>query len=910
MKRLPILTLSLAFAASSPASAAGLMFDFGNPTANTSVPETNTAASPGPVASGSYLTLSPGHSTGSVTSTETTWNTITTSSPRSDLSYSNGTSAAGVTLTLGQEAVAGDNTINYSTAISTLNLIGNGGGTSGRQSLLTPGSIYGDSRLASSAVGRDGFFGGTGSAIGLRVDGLAAGDYIVYLMGRNTNSNATTLGGMTFHATSGSSSGTFVFNSVPSEFENNGTYTTAAYAGQYASFIEGENYVALSVTIVAGQSLFVAVDGTQTELRGFLNMVQITPAPTTPTPTPFAWSIGDGDWDTTSFNWNTDSEIYSEPALVTFPTLVDEEDGINSVNLTAGFSPSTVNVTNTGDFDTTAYAFTGTGSITGSTGITKSGSGIVRFSTANNSYSGILTVSAGAVIKDVADSTTGDIAVTSGATFALAGGITEGSGQTLTIAGPGQANLNYFYAGSFNQRGAIQSLEGNNTWAGNIVLAGTTGISGTTRIGVQNGASLTLTGTISEAVAGMSPYFRAGDSPSDVITLAGTCSWTGPTRIYSNGGAVTISADDKLPTAVDLIVGNTAGQSGSPTFDLAGFDQTVAGLSGVTGTYPPIVKNSAEAQSILTLNPTVSTIFPGIIQDDVKLVIGGMGSQTLSGANTYTADTAINDGAALVIADGGELQFFPAANGITNSVGGTGTLLFDGILRIATSGADTTLGNSWVLVNVGSLTDVDFSSTFRVTGPAGDFAETAVDSGIWKKADAGVEWIFTESTGTLSVTAHVAQPFDTWISTYFPGETNPDIVGKDADPDGDGYDNLVEFALNGNPDNGADNGYHVLDIEDTNANSQKELTLTIAVRKAGGSPVFEGSPLSVTSDGVKYTIEGSLDLVFPTSSASEASPAAGPVGLPSDYEYRRFRLDASEGLSGKGFLRVRTESAP
>lgn len=120
----------------------------------------------------------------------------------------------------------------------------------------------------------------------------------------------------------------------------------------------------------------------------------------------------------------------------------------------------------------------------------------------------------------------------------------------------------------------------------------------------------------------------------------------------------------------------------------------------------------------------------------------------------------------------------------------------------------------------------------------------------------------------------------------------------------------AEFALNGAPDNGANNGYHVLAIEDTNANTQKELTLTIAVRRAGGSPVFAGSPLSAASDGVKYTIEGSLDLVFPTSAVSEASPATGPGGLAADYEYCRFRLDASEGLPSKGFLRVKTEAAP
>ena len=98
MKPLPVLMLSLALAASvsSPATAASLMLDFGNPAANTGVPESNTAASPGPVATGAYLTLSPGHALGPVTAGETTWNTITSSSPASSLSYGDGSSATGV----------------------------------------------------------------------------------------------------------------------------------------------------------------------------------------------------------------------------------------------------------------------------------------------------------------------------------------------------------------------------------------------------------------------------------------------------------------------------------------------------------------------------------------------------------------------------------------------------------------------------------------------------------------------------------------------------------------------------------------------------------------------------------------------------------------------------------------------
>ena len=625
--------------------------------------------------------------------------------------------------------------------------------------------------------------------------------------------------------------------------------------------------------------------------------------------TPFTWSIGDGDWDTTSFNWNGNAESYLEPAVVTFPNLADAVDGINTVTLTANRAPYVVAISNNGDHDTNAYTFTGPGAITGSTGITKTGSGIARFSNTGNSYSGTLAINSGAVIKEVADSTTGSITVANEATFVLAGGISDGSGQTATLTGPGFLNQNYYYNGAANQRGALQSHSGHNTWAGNIVLSGTPGTAGNTRIGVQNGGSLTLTGTISEAVAGMSPYLRAGDGFSDVITLAGTCSWTGATRIFSNGGSVAISGHDRLPTTADLIVGPSAATAGSPTFDLAGFHQTVAGLSGTVGNVAATIKNTGGTQSILTLNPTSGSSYPGIIQDDVKLVIGGIAPQTLAGDNVHYGDTTINSGAHLIISNAGELQFYPTSNGVTNSVGGAGILQYDGTLRIDTSGADSTPGNSWVLVNVGTLAPAPFGATFAVASQAGSFTETGLNSGIWKVAADDREWTFTESSGTLSVAAYTAQPYDTWISSYFPGG-DADTIGKDKDPDGDGYDNLAEFALNGNPDDGADNGYQVVALEDTNANSQKELTLTLAVRKAGGSPTFAGSPLSAISDGVKYTIEGSLGLVFPTSAASEASPAAGPGGLASDYEYRRFRLDASEGLTGKGFLRVKTEPAP
>ena len=65
-----------------------------------------------------------------------------------------------------------------------------------------------------------------------------------------------------------------------------------------------------------------------------------------------------------------------------------------------------------------------------------------------------------------------------------------------------------------------------------------------------------------------------------------------------------------------------------------------------------------------------------------------------------------------------------------------------------------------------------------------------------------------------------------------------------------------------------------------------------------------------------YTIQGTLDLV--TIPGSDVSHAAGPsntapaaTGLPdltgTAWEYHTFKLDASEGLGSKGFLRAKAE---
>lgn len=189
-------------------------------------------------------------------------------------------------------------------------------------------------------------------------------------------------------------------------------------------------------------------------------------------------------------------------------------------------------------------------------------------------------------------------------------------------------------------------------------------------------------------------------------------------------------------------------------------------------------------------------------------------------------------------------------------------------------------------------------------------------SGLYTAPNAAGSANIRASHGSINASASISvinamNPFETWMSDYPMLTANEKAA--DADPDGDGVNNLLEFALGGVANNSSSRGYQVGTTEDTNGNGQQELTLTLAVRNSGGSPIFTsgaGGIQSAVVDGIKYTIQGSGDLSFPTGTVIEEPAPTGLTPLPAGYEYHRFRLGDSEGLSGKGFLRVQIEVSP
>lgn len=169
-------------------------------------------------------------------------------------------------------------------------------------------------------------------------------------------------------------------------------------------------------------------------------------------------------------------------------------------------------------------------------------------------------------------------------------------------------------------------------------------------------------------------------------------------------------------------------------------------------------------------------------------------------------------------------------------------------------------------------------------------------------APVGTTVVYTPNSITLTA---VGTPFQNWINGF--PSIPVDQRDPEDDPDGDGAPNSLEFALGGAPDDGSNQPkIYQFAADSDDGGTDEELLMTIAVR--AGTPAFAGDPSpSASRDGFTYTLEGSTDLsgfavkVNPVGTVLPPSPDDTP---PAGYEYRTFSLDGSNGLPGRGFLRV------
>jgi len=161
--------------------------------------------------------------------------------------------------------------------------------------------------------------------------------------------------------------------------------------------------------------------------------------------------------------------------------------------------------------------------------------------------------------------------------------------------------------------------------------------------------------------------------------------------------------------------------------------------------------------------------------------------------------------------------------------------------------------------------------------------------------------------GSASGTLLIMTQFAAWQGAHFTSDQiSAGLAAENADPDHDGSNNLAEFAFNGDPRDPSSRGMFVTRL------AGGSLTFTCAVRRGAVFSATAGqAQVSLTIDGLVYTIEGSADFAGAWNSSvshqgvSDTAPAGS--GLPAlagtGWQYHTF--SAFNGLSGKGFLRAR-----
>jgi autotransporter-associated beta strand protein len=423
-----------------------------------------------------------------------------------------------------------------------------------------------------------------------------------------------------------------------------------------------------------------------------------------------------------------------------------------------------------------------TGTTGGSLGIHKLGINTLVLGTAN-SYTGHTTVTAGVLrvsnggLGGTAGGTTVNASVNGivGTNLDL-NGVSTGIGESLTMA---SGNL------TGDSRVTLRTVgTTTNTWAGGVLLTG----SKTVQFNANTGGQLEISGPINQSAftgpvnlrGGGTGTLSGGVSLSSSTTIGlneATSVWNintsgntwGNTNVFR--GTLVLGANDALPTTTSL---NLGGTDGSGTVKLNGRNQTVAGLTTTVTTTTNKVVNGSATAGTLTVNNSAANAFAGVLggagtdENLFSLTKSGVGTLTLSAANTYSGDTTVSEGT-LTLGN-------PNANNESSTV------------NIAAS----------------ATLELKFDET---GGPVTDTVKKLFIGGVQQNAgvykatdnvtDSGTPISQITGPGTLTVTTGPGSlsPYDDWADD-FPVFTPTNAT---LDFDNDGIDNLLEFVLGGNP---------------------------------------------------------------------------------------------------------------
>jgi len=315
-----------------------------------------------------------------------------------------------------------------------------------------------------------------------------------------------------------------------------------------------------------------------------------------------------------------------------------------------------------------------------------------------------------------------------------------------------------------------------------------------------------------------------------------------------------ITADHPVVFSPDVLPATTAVSLASgATLDLNGVSQTVASLadSGTTA----ITNSSTVIPVKLTINPPAgSTTYSGAISDSgtanaISLVKSGAGTQVLAGTNSYSGGTTITGGILNISADtnlgatagaltfsGGTLQLgagvtinasrlvtLTASGGVMDTqantgtiaaaIGGAGGLTKVGSGTLTLTGSNNYAGATTVTAGTLSLATpglADAADFFLTTGAALNLNFSGTDtidalfidgvcqsSGTWGAIGSTASHTTALITGSGWLNVATGPSFESWIN----GFSSLSVANRApaANPSGDGINNLLKYALGGDP---------------------------------------------------------------------------------------------------------------
>jgi autotransporter-associated beta strand protein len=359
------------------------------------------------------------------------------------------------------------------------------------------------------------------------------------------------------------------------------------------------------------------------------------------------------------------ANTYTGSTTVSAGTLAD--------GVTNALPTGTALTVNTASFDLSGFSQQ-VASLSGTGTVTDSGAAatLTVFTTADDSFGGTFSGSLSLAKAGAAKLTLGTANTYTGSTTVNAGTLADGVTNALPTGTALTVNTATFALNGFSQQ--LGGLAGKGTVTDSGAAATLT---------VSTATDDTFAGTLSGSLA----LTKSGPAR---LTLSGAANtYTGLTTV--TGGTLADGVANALPTATALTV------SGA-TFDLGGFDQQVASLSG-TGT----VTNSSATPATLTVNVAAADTFNGTLTGNLNLAKAGAGVLTLGTANTYTGGTTVNSG---TLADG-VADALPTTTVLTVSAGTTFDL----------AGFDQHLA---ALAGPGTVTDSGAAATLTVNTPVDD----------------------------------------------------------------------------------------------------------------------------------------------------------------------------------------------